>query len=181
MTPTAWKQALGETAWNHIMKAKANGGPEEFLAEVLNRATEVGFQAPVRAPQINPEGTKLLWDTTDKNQKVPALTATGLLEHWEDRGHGWLLMKLPQLMRAVRGPMLPRFQELWIAYESQCEIEEVNPLPVISGQTPRYFAGGADSVSVAAMGQAIVNACPQPKPPKQKAHVGGPGQEPVIS
>jgi len=132
MNANGWKLKLGEDAWNHIV---GDGAQAECIAEALTRATEVGFAAPVRAPEAVREGRVVLWAGAD-----PVLTADGLSAYWKAKGHGFMLLRAEALVRSHAGPMLPRIQESILLYEQWCADNGLDPLPDFADF--RYFVGG---------------------------------------
>jgi hypothetical protein len=139
--PDAWKRAIGVQAWNHIMRASAGRSPEDLVADVLTKASEAGFRAPEVAPRVTPEGTRVLWPRED-GAGTPVLTAAGLEAHYAVRGHGFILLRMPQLVRGAAGSLLPRLQEVLAAYEEQCTTEKVSALPGWADLT--VFVGGRE-------------------------------------
>ena len=130
MGPEQWREKLGASAWAYVSAPPGFEAVDpETVAAILTRATEIGARMPTRAPQVDPRGTKMFWPGPGGGQ-APSLTALGLLRHWEARGHGFLLLRLPILMHAVAGPLLARFQEILKAYEDQAEREGAEPLPI---------------------------------------------------
>ena len=89
MGPEAWRAKIGESAWMHLHRSagfgterhEMNESGYELLADVLTAATEIGFRAPEQAPQVSPQGTKVLWPGPNSTV-TPVLTAEGLWRHW---------------------------------------------------------------------------------------------------
>ena len=135
MTPDAWKRMIGEDVWERLIEAGYHGVPDDALAAILTTASEAGFTAPARAPKINRSGTVASWAPG-----VLALTAEGLRRYWAAKGHGFILLRVEQLLKALDGPLLPRLQELLLAYEEQCAVDGKPPLPLWADISP--FVGG---------------------------------------
>jgi|TARA_R110000824_G_scaffold82700_3_gene207250 hypothetical protein len=136
MTPEAWKRMIGEPAWVRLARAAGPAqGREEQVAAILTAASEAGFTVPAQAPTINRSGTVASWPSG-----LAALTAEGLRRYWASKGHGFILLRVPQLLKAMDGPLLPRLQEVLMAYEEQCSIDGKAPLP--GWADLRYFVGG---------------------------------------
>lgn len=140
MGPEAWKRKIGEEAWIHVVGEYSSGpqqsAEEAVVADVLTRACEAGFRPPGLQPKVDPAGTKVLWPTPQGDR--PVLTAAGLLNYYKRKGHGFVIFRMEQLMRAVAGPLLPRLQEVFAAYEEQCAEEGTPPVPL----DWRGFVGG---------------------------------------
>lgn len=171
MGPEAWKRTIGESAWRALVRSDSTDLDELQVAQVLNTAVAVGFRPPELAPVVDPRGTKVLWPR-GQDGSVPVLTAHGLQEHWEARGHGWVLLRVPQLCRAVAGGMLARLTELLAAYEEQCQIDGVDPVPA---EAPPWVVGGP---AVTSDGEGLRRrlALDSPMPRKaQRGVVQGPG------
>lgn len=172
MGPEAWKRSIGESAWRALVRSDATDLDEQQVAQVLNTAVAVGFRPPEQAPVVDPRGTKVLWPRGDDGV-VSVLTADGLAEHWAARGHGWLLLRAPQLCRAVAGGMLARLTELLAAYEEQCQIDGVDPVPA---EAPPWVVGGPALTSDGeGLRRRLAMDSPQRKP-AQRATVAGPGR-----
>ena len=153
MTPTGWRAAIGPSLFNRLVavayaNATAPGGiilpassdleaedMADVVAAVLSEATEMGFSAPVVAPRVSDGGTATLWPRGEQ-----VLTTTGLLDYYIRRGHKFFLLRMPQMLRAHRGPLAARLQEALALYEAQCEAEGVEPLPDYADC--RLFVGG---------------------------------------
>ena len=142
MTPNAWRRHLGEEAWAHILRGAA--APEGCLdadpaawraAATLTAAVEAGFFAPL-APPVETRPTKIEWPTG------PIPTAEGLIAYYAAKGIAFTLLRLPQLIRAHAGPMLPRLQETLLAYEEQCGADQVTPLPAWAAHLPLLSGRG---------------------------------------
>ena len=180
MGPEAWRRQIGEDAFNHICAHEENNTAatsyahdiERGVADTLTRAVEAGFRAPGVAPTIDPKGTKVLWPGGDENDR-PVLTAAGLLRLYTLRGHGFLIMRVPQLLRAVAGDLLPRLQEVMAAYEDQCRAEGVEPLPV----DWRVFVGGKEEAAHPAVtANTLYEESPKPDTShRQTKTIAGPG------
>jgi hypothetical protein len=186
MGPEAWKRQLGEDAWNHIVGEVAeekwegggalyanDGWEERQAADILTRACEGGFRPPGLRPTIDPNGTKVLWPAPGGGMR-PVLTALGVLRLYQGRGHGFVILRVEQLLKAVAGPLLPRLQEIFSAYEEQCETDTINALPV----NWRVFVGGQDEQQD---GWELVNALndqsPRPDPSKKQVfHMSNTGR-----
>jgi hypothetical protein len=168
MGPDAWKRMIGESAWQHILTRVMDGvvvvespiSTEATLARALTAATECGFIAPQKAPTVDPRGTKVLWP--DQQGVKGSLLAMGLLSEWEARGHGFLLLRVRHLLRAVAGPLLPRLQEILAAYEEECELDGVFPTPI----NWRVFVGGEQEGVLydLELGQVLKASSPAPDP-----------------
>ncbi len=189
MTVTSWRRAIGDAAFNYIVlgtsgvahsdtyASQVQGVHAQQVAEILTRAFEMGWRAPMGNPGVSAEGTRVLWPSG------AVLTARGLLRHWQIRGHGFLLLRVDQLLKAVAGPLLPRLQEMLTAYEAQCEVDRVAPLG--EGADLRVFVGGEGVIGRGPLGRSVqgeglighllfVSPTPDPKAIK-KATVKGPG------
>lgn len=139
MTAEQWKEQLGEDAWNYICGGSPMQEPHEFgqtiIASLLSRLTEVGWTPPKTKAQVSRGATAVkIGDST-------ALTARGLLQHWQSKGHGWLLFRLEPLMKAVAGPLLPRLQQIWTAYEAQVAEDDLRPEQIIPKQWYGFVGG----------------------------------------
>lgn len=144
MKPESWKRRLGDEAYTYLTdNLLINAGIEEVLAELLTRLYEIGWRGQEDIPRIDPNGTKVLWPGND-GEGIPVLTSKGLEKYWTQRGHGWVLLRAPQLVRAMAGPLAPRLQEMLAAYEEQCEADEVEPIPEWADWS--VFVGGENSV-----------------------------------
>lgn len=132
MTPETWKQRLGEATWQHICRDRDS----QMVADILSRATELGFQAPLQQPKHILGGRAVLWP----DGKEPMLTADGLIAYMEARGHGFFLLRVRELIEAHRGALMPRLQESILAYDEQCRAKGIEPLPEWANIRP--FAGG---------------------------------------
>jgi len=175
MTPDAWKRMLGEPAWNALIEAGYTPEePDDALAAILTKASELGFTVPAEAPQLNSAGTK-----TFLPSGLAALTATGLRRFWASRGHGFILLRVEQLLRAVDGPLLPRLQEMLLGYEEQCFHEGVTAIP--NGADDRVFVGGVGDYRGQRQGDLAMSvlrdASPDPEPAK-RVHVSNRGDQP---
>lgn len=172
MDASSWKAILGESAWKHV------GGEEdgETVARVLTAASEVGFTPPDSTPTVSPDGAKVLWPGPVAGIDIPALTAAGLLKHWEGRGHRWLALRIEPLMSAVRGPLLPWFQAILSGYERDCGLTEVDPVPTYRGETWRGFVGGRSAMGFREVYESLEpEALPKPTPVQSRT-VAGPGK-----
>jgi hypothetical protein len=163
MSPELWRRKIGETSWdmikselNRFVNGQANTGdlvvadPEEVIAAVLTKACALGFSFPEEAPTVTPQGTKMIWPTADNTQRA-SLTAQGLEGYYARRGAGFYLLRMPQLLRACAPTqMLARLQEILAAYEEQCHLEGVDPLPKVGGRFWRVFVGGRDDLNMLA-------------------------------
>lgn len=177
MSPSLWKQKIGDRNWGmllqtlkdayaHEVEIKPNGEhftDEDRLAAVLTKASTIGLQVPERVPVVNAAGTKLLWPSTQITQA--ALTAQGMLNYYARRGHGWFILRMPQLMRACTPMgMLARLQEILALYEQQCYDEEIPPLPIVGGHTWRVFVGGKHEHAGIDLLARLVESSPRPEP-----------------
>ncbi len=170
MNAAAWKTAIGTQAFDLIVRrqmeisddleiredsrsAKIVRIAEEEVAAVLTAAFEVGFRAPVAAPQVSPEGTRVVFPGGQAG-----LTSRGLLRHWQARGHGWLVLRAEQFARAIAGPQFARAQELIMGYEAQCDLDDVDLVP--GGW--RGFVGGAQPLAASRLVAELEGACPTP-------------------
>lgn len=124
MGPDAWKRRIGENLFNYVIGEDAD---PDTVAAVLTRLYEVGWRGPEQAPVINPAGTRVMWPTDDGGET--ALTSEGLERFYVARGHRFYLLRMRQLIRAMAGPLAPRLQEMFAAYEEQCAADNVTPLP----------------------------------------------------
>ena len=141
MGPDGWRSLIGDEAWTHLVGPVSDveampGGAEDAVAAVLTRATELGFRAPDPGPhaRVRGMGRLLHWEGEE-----PVLTADGYLGRLEALGAGWFLLRVPQLVRAVGGPLLERLNEIMGLYTVQCEREGVPLLP--DGAEVTCFAG----------------------------------------
>lgn len=151
MNSQTWMRTLGDSAWSHVAK---DMDPEK-VAQVLTRASEIGAIMPTRPPKVDPEGRTIMWPAG-----VPGLTAGGLLHFWKSRGHGWLLLNINVLCRAVAGPLLPRLQEILQAYHTQAVMEGEPPIAIDF----HPFVGGEHTVyDPITMHQDITGVCEPPK------------------
>tara|TARA_R110002126_G_scaffold50022_7_gene137870 strand:+ start:145 stop:639 length:495 start_codon:yes stop_codon:yes gene_type:complete len=143
MTADSWRQTIGRPLFDHLVGVAGDDNQpiEDRIAAVLSVATEMGFTAPVQAPRVDPAGTKTLWPREDGRGVVPVLTTEGLLRYYEDKGHSWFLLRMPQMLRGHRGPLAARLQETLALYEAQCRAEGVEPLPDYADC--RLFVGGS--------------------------------------
>lgn len=165
MNPSQWKAKLGENSWNQLMRAyvQAPISEEDEVAAVLTQATQLGFSFPEAAPVVNPKGTSLLWP----NGKA-TITADGLAEHYRLLGHGFLLIRVPQLLKACAPTqLLARLQEIMGLYEMQCEADGVETLP--EPACSRVFVGGKAAHSAIILGTSFMawlkaNSPPPPDP-----------------
>lgn len=170
MNIEAWKNTIGESAWHHITQ----GVPdiEAIAAGVLTRAVEAGFREPTGPSEVAPSGTKVLLRATDGEGVVPVLTAEGLRRFWAGRGHGFLILRTDQLMKATEGPLLRWLQVIVQAYEEECAQEGIEPIPI----DWRVFVGGTQETGLASE---VINALydQSPKPDRsnvQRVHIAGP-------
>ena len=145
MQPKSWKRRLGEEAYAYIVENIdiTESGLESVLAEFLTRLYEIGWRGQEDVPRLDPEGTKVLWPSTD-GDGTPVLTSRGLEKFWTQRGHGWVLLRAPQLARAMAGPLAPRLQEMLAAYEEQCAADGVAAIPEWADWS--VFVGGEKPV-----------------------------------
>lgn len=143
MKPEAWKRRIGADTWKYLIESLnvVDVGVEDVAAEVLTRLYEVGWRGPERPPRVDPRGVKVLWPSADGD--IPVLTSEGLEAYWRARGHRWVLLRAPQLCRAMAGPLAARLQEMLAAYEEQCRADEVEPIPawadwttIVGGEGP---------------------------------------------
>lgn len=174
MGPEAWKQALGDSAWNRIAKA---AGSDHVAANVLTAASEAGFTAPRgKAPVFVEGGTRVLWPLPGGGT-LAGLTAGGLARHYADKGHGFFLFRMRALVDACAGPLLPRLQEILMSYEEQCAIREEDPLP--SWANRRVFVGATDGRTFVGDGLAIDHLvdglCAESPSPVAPARASAPG------
>tara|TARA_Y100000296_G_scaffold85151_1_gene120342 strand:+ start:3000 stop:3536 length:537 start_codon:yes stop_codon:yes gene_type:complete len=176
MGPEAWKRRIGESAWKYLLagvQRKLAGPPpaavaqaqEEMLSDLLTRMTEAGWRGPEKQPEIDPQGTRVLWPgpVQDGDETVlPALTSEGLLVYWHAKGHGFLLLRAEQACRAMAGPLAARFQELLASYEDQCVRDGVAALPDYADC--RVFVGGdRDDRPTPGLIQGLLNDSPRRK------------------
>ena len=166
MDSRAWRALLGDDAWESIMDTDdsdpdhPDGIIGEIVAGVLTRAVEAGFIVPSTQPQISPDRTKVLFPRPD-GSVVPVLTAEGLLRHWDTRGHGFLVLRTRQLLKAIRGPLYPWLQAIMIAYEERCNNDGIEPLPL----DWRVFVGGKqESAGANEVCNALFDQSPKPDP-----------------
>ncbi len=152
MNAEGWRRTIGADLFDHLEsvareRAAIDDDPPfaAIVADVLSHACEMGFTAPVRAPRVAPDGARTLWPT-GSGKSVAVLTTTGLLDYYHHVGHRWFLLRVPQLLRAVRGPLAARLQELLALYEAQCLSEGVSPLPPYADC--RMFVGGENAPPV---------------------------------
>lgn len=174
MDAKAWRAVLGDSAWDYI-RGEAYID-QDFIAEVMTRATEVGFVQPMTQPQVSSAATSVIFPTEDGRGAVPVLTAAGLLQHWRNRGHGWLILRAEELMLATAGPLFPWLQAVMIAYEERCRQQDVEPLPL----PWRVFVGGTEEGKHSAIDvmNALFDSSPRPNPKAvQRLHIAGPGQQ----
>lgn len=145
MKPEAWKRRIGKDNFEWLAKAllqadeqavqsRLDGNVyeddhEQMTAAVLTQLYEIGWRGPEKAPKLSAEGTRTLWPSADGSHMVPVLTSKGLEQFWRAKGHGWLLLRMPQACRAMAGPLAPRFQEMLAAYEEQCAADSLPTLP----------------------------------------------------
>lgn len=147
MSPEVWKRKIGESAWKHMLGeiVVTPPGVEEdadyMLAAVLDRAVEAGWRAPEREPKISPKGTAVLWPGEESR---PVITPKGLLDYYRAKGHAYVILRIENLLRGVGPLLLPRLQEIMMAYEQDCLKDGVSPLPI----EDRIFVG-ADSGALA--------------------------------
>ena len=143
MTEEAWRRRIGEEGWRYVtdlpVKLLDEGNPEEVAAEILTRLYEVGWRGPERPPRVDPRGTRVLWPSA-MGGNVAVLTSEGLAEYWAARGHRWLLLRTEQACKAMAGPLAARWQEFLAAYESQCDADNIDPIPEWADW--RVFVGG---------------------------------------
>jgi hypothetical protein len=178
MDAKAWKSYLGESAWSHLTHVEG-GSPapwiESSVAAILTRATELGFQPPTGRPVMSPTGTKVLFPAEDGSDRVvPVLTAAGLLQHWRNRGHGFLLLRAEQVLKATAGPLYPWLQAIMNAYEDQCARDGVDPAVV----NWRVFVGGKSESVTSQELLCLYDQCPKPNPAAVKRlHIAGPGKQ----
>lgn len=172
MTADSWKRAIGEQAWNHIARTLPDGDEpiDSYIAKILTSAHEVGFRAPVVPPQVSPGGTRVMFP----GSKGAAVTAGGLLAHWRAKGHGWAIFRVDELCRAIAGPLLPRFQELCAAYESQCEASGLSLEEMVPADWAGFVGGSNANTGNLLIGKALASDAP-PVLEVLRAHVAGPG------
>lgn len=186
MGPREWKRLIGESAWQHILTHKGLGGDravgpsnpettERVLAGFLTAAVEAGFIAPSLQPIVAPDGSKVLWPRPGTDDLVePVLTAAGLARHYRNRGHGFLIMRVEQLLKAVAGPLLPHLQAIMFAYEEQCTADQVHPLPV----DWRVFVGGRQAGEIdVIVHRRLVEGSPTPDPSAVQRKTFQPGEK----
>mgnify|MGYP003659145409 CR=1 FL=1 len=123
MRSETWRRRIGAEPWNFII----GDSDPDVVAEVMTRAYEMGWRGPEVQPRIDPEGSRVVWPSTDK-AGVGSLTANGLIRHYEKLGNRWYLLRMPQLLRSVAGPLMSRLQEILTSYEAQCVAEGLEPL-----------------------------------------------------
>lgn len=168
MKQQAWQDTVGEDVWNHIV----GGSDPEEVGKILTRAVQAGFKQP-SPPPLAITGTKAIFTDQRTGNQVAVLTAEGLRRHWARKGHGFLLLRLDQLMAAVAGPVLRWLQVILAAYEEQCEYDEVEPLPV----NWRPFVGGQnEGIKAHELMDTLYEASPKPKP-VERLHIAGPGAQ----
>tara|TARA_R110002020_G_scaffold27266_11_gene87965 strand:+ start:470 stop:964 length:495 start_codon:yes stop_codon:yes gene_type:complete len=146
MQPKSWKRRIGDEAYNYLtsdLPIHPDASIEDVLASILTRLYEIGWRGQEDIPRIDPNGTKVLWPGPNE-EGIPVLTSKGLEKFWTQRGHGWVLLRAPQLVRAMAGPLAPRLQEMLAAYEEQCEADEVDPIPEWADWS--VFVGGENPV-----------------------------------
>jgi len=174
MDAEGWKATLGESAWAHIMESDIhlNRVVEQMVAGILNRAVEAGFTPPSTQPTISPNGTKVLWPRAD-GSVMPLVTAEGLRRSWARRGHGWVALRVHQLMHACAGTLLPWLQLIFSSYENQCQLDGVEILPV----DWRVFVGGEKGECTSAeLADAFFDSSPRPDPAAiKRLHIRGQG------
>lgn len=173
MNAEAWKERLGEDAWNFINGGDEPGEPHEYgqqiVAALLNRLTEVGWQPPEVQAEVSNGATAVKFGT------IRALTARGLLQHWQARGHAWMVFRLEPLMKAVAGPLLPQLQQIWTAYEQQCTEEGLTTPDLVPAEW-FGFVGGDKGALNDQIGRALRELAPGREPPKlPTGKVEGPG------
>lgn len=143
MTPSTWRRHVGDAAFDHLLKTVAAtpsllDGGERLIADLLTQAVEVGFRAPEVAP-INVDANKVLWPSS-QDTNVAALTGAGLERYYTSKGHRYYVLRVPEMVRAASGPLMSWLQSLLAAYEEQCQISGVDPLPAWADAEP--FVGG---------------------------------------
>ena len=124
MIAETWKRRLGAEPWNFIV----GDSDPEVIADALTRAFEVGWRGPETQPRIDPQGSRVIWPST-KAAGIGSLTADGLIRHYEKKGHRWFLLRMPQLIQSVAGPLMARLQEILASYEDQCQADGLETLP----------------------------------------------------
>jgi len=172
MGPEAWKRHIGVEAWDHIGRgiigAKSPMVDKE-IAKILTNAAEIGFLVPGEPPRVHPDGTKVLWPNGSATT-----TAEGLLRWYESKGHGFFLLRVPQLLRACASVLMPRLQEILLAYEEQCMIDGVSSVAM----DWRGFVGGTNDLGCQVIPQDLFDECPTVDGRKiDRAQVAGPSVE----
>lgn len=124
MIPTAWKRRLGEKAYNQLIAA-AQGATEEQVCAVLDSLGESGTVFPTAFPVYAADGHTAMLPDGHR-----AMTPAGIAQWYAHRGQSFLILRIPQLMRAVSGGLVARLQEVLDTYADQCRSEGV-PLTVI--------------------------------------------------
>lgn len=173
MDARAWKNAIGEDAYNHMVKILLDGThpndldpdsrtatailpvEEDRLATILTAAFEVGFVPPAAKPQVNPQGTRVMFPGAHA-----ALTGAGLAEYWRAKGHGWVIFRCDQLARALAGPHLIRMQEIAASYEQQCEFDGIGELEMVPAGSRVFVGGTTKAVPRREIGDAIIAGAP---------------------
>ncbi len=135
MLPDGWRRRISESGWDYLTE---NHEPEA-VAEIMTRLYELGFRGPEHAPQINPQGTTVLW-ASPNTDGIPVLTSEGLLSFYKERGHRYFILRVPQLLRGCSGPNAARLQEVFANYEEQCAADGV--APIAEGLDYSIFVGG---------------------------------------
>lgn len=170
MNAAAWKERLGQESWDYIRghEGSDDGGfVDSVVADILTRASEAGFVAPETKVEVSAGGTAV------RAGGVQFLTARGLLKYWQARGHGWMIFRLEPLMKAVAGPLLPAFQQIWQAYEAQSVDDGLEPSEVVPGGW-YGFVGGGQPPTVSDLLRALQEPVPASQPKLPSKTVEGP-------
>ena len=145
MTAEGWRNKVGDSAFNHVRDAMGPATTDAQVACVLDAAHEVGWRAPEAQPIVSLEKTKVTFPGAPST-----LTSLGFAQWCEEKGHGWVIFRVPQLARAITGPWYSTFADIWAAYCSECEVDLLEHQKVIPANAWSFLGG-----SGAPMHQAI--------------------------
>jgi hypothetical protein len=175
MNAENWRSLLGSDGWKYVrgplmQTPVANPDDDDTLAAILDRLVELGFTVPAAAQwgpvQISDGATRVQWPGD-----AAALTAAGLLAHWQAHGHGWAVFHLPTLLRAVRGPGLAWLTGMWALYEDEAIRAGLTLEQLVPGRW-RAFVGGDRDGPAAQSAAGVQLAADLPGPTVERGQAG---------
>lgn len=198
MNAEGWRRALGDEAWDHILRAwfmsdaKDDPDYEEFPEnfepnfdrmrnDPAARGSMVLEVAEHQVAEVLTAAFEVGFQPPPTQPRVaptgtrvmfpgyePALTARGLREHWAAHGHGWVIMRCEQLARAIAGPLFPQMQEIANAYEAQCDMDSIEHGDMIPGDWAGFVGGKVHDRPGVLLTKALAAGCPAPTVTRRK-------------